>query len=172
MPSLRRGSRGFFPGSRDLPRVHTSQNNPWPVAPRGKALPQASPGATMVPPPLSGFPSGLTSFCTPTSHCPQGVIEATGKVVLQSLSPTGFPKPFPHTSQSQTSGERGWGEGELRGELKAAPAPGSVQTPFLLLKLHTRLHSPCNNRALGIGCCFCSWAGAEHHGKASWVLTV
>lgn len=52
---------------------------------------------------LSGFPSGLTSFSTPTSFCPQGVREATGKVVLQSRSPTGFPKSLPHTPQSQAS---------------------------------------------------------------------
>lgn len=154
--------------------MHTSQN-PWAVAPVGKHCPrpaQEPRWCRLLPTAwLSGFPSGLTSFCTPTSHCPQGVGEATGNVVLQSLSPTGFPKPLPHTPQSQIS----QGRGRLKGgtlSCSKQPRPSSVQTPFLLLKLHTRLHSPFNNRTLGIGCCFCSWAGAEQHGKASWVLAV
>jgi hypothetical protein len=157
--------------------VYTPQN-PWPVAPRGKALPQASPGATMVPPPTHGLAQRVPKWLDfllhshlPLSPGSQGGHWQSCPSILKFHR---LPKPLPHTSQSLASwgGGRGATERGAPKLLKAPPAPGSVQTPFLLLKLHTRLHSPCNNRALGIGCCFCSWTGAEQHGKASWVLAV
>lgn len=86
---------------------------------------------------LSGFPSGLASFTTPTSFCPLGVREATGNVVLQSLSPMGFPKSLPHTPRSQASPER-----TKRGTSSCPKHPCPWICPPSLPEPYTRLHSP------------------------------
>lgn len=60
---------------------------------------------------LSGFPSGLTSFGTPTSHCPPGVgghWQSYPSVLKSHRLPEA---PSPHTSEPGS-----WGGGGLRGE--------------------------------------------------------
>lgn len=118
---------------------------------------------------LSGFPSGLTSFSTPTFFVPRESGRPLAKLSFNPEVPQASPNPFLTHLRARLPQET------ARGEPPAAqdtPDPGSLQTPSSLLELLTRLHSPYNNRALGMGCCFCSWAGVEQHGKASLVLAV
>jgi hypothetical protein len=112
---------------------------------------------------LSGFPSGLTSSLLhphpPWSPGSQGDHWQNWPSVLKSL--IGLSWSLPHTLQTRLP--QGEQEGSLHLPKVSLPLGLSGDDKPHSLSCHRAwsFHSCCSIRALGMGCCFCSWAGAE-----------
>lgn len=130
----------------------------------------------MVPPPTHGLAQPVPKWLDFLLHpqppfVPRESGRPLAKMSFNPEVPQASPNPFPSHLRARLP----WGGGGKKGSLQLLKVPlplGQFRSPTPLLELRTRLHSPCNNRALGLGCCFCSWTRVEPHGKASWVLTV
>lgn len=113
---------------------------------------------------LSGFPSGLTS-CPPPIHHHTPPLPSPGTQGGHWQSWLSVPQDsqslfFLHLGARFTPGKQ---------ERRPSNPPRSLwgwQASSPLLLLHAEAPTlGCNNRTLGMGCCFCSWAGAEQQGE-------
>lgn len=140
----------------------------WPVTPRGKALALACLGATVVPPPAHGLAQRVPKWLDflpphPPPRSPTTIPREPGRPLAElALSPAGLPKPVLPTPWSRISPQ-----GSRRGDPPIPLGLFGACRPHphsFCCTLRPQLLG-CNNRALGMGCCFCSWAGAEQQGE-------
>lgn len=140
----------------------------WPVTPRGKALALACLGATVVPPPAHGLAQRVPKwldFLPPHIHHHTPPLLSPGTQGGHWQSWLSVPQDsqslfFLHLGARFTPGKQ---------ERRPSNPPRSLwgwQASSPLLLLHAEAPTlGCNNRTLGMGCCFCSWAGAEQQGE-------